>query len=68
MHLSNCKFDKKGVYTNKYIYLYKDNNKEIEWILFTKDTRAIQNKRGSNRVKFDSLDFTRPIGELKPCY
>jgi hypothetical protein len=27
---SNCKFDKGGVYTNKYIYLYKSNNKEIK--------------------------------------
>jgi hypothetical protein len=30
IYLSNCKFDKKGVYTNKYIYLYKNNNEEIK--------------------------------------
>jgi hypothetical protein len=26
------------------------------------------NKGNSNRVKFDSLDFTRPTEESKPCY
>jgi hypothetical protein len=30
MRLFNYKFDKKGIYINKYIYLYKDNNKEIK--------------------------------------
>jgi hypothetical protein len=30
IRLSNYKFDKGGVYTNKYIYLYKSNNKEIK--------------------------------------
>jgi hypothetical protein len=30
MRSFNYKFDKKGVYTNKYIYLYKGNNKDIE--------------------------------------
>jgi hypothetical protein len=30
IRLSNCKFDKGGVYTNKYIYLYKGNNKKIK--------------------------------------
>jgi hypothetical protein len=30
IYLSNCKFDEGGVYTNKYIYLYKGDNKEIE--------------------------------------
>jgi hypothetical protein len=68
IYLSNCKFNKRRVYTNKYIYLYKGNNKKIKWILPTKDTRVMRNKRNSNRVKFDSLDFTRPIGELIPCY
>jgi hypothetical protein len=41
IYLSNYKFDKKRVYTNKYIYLYKNNNKKIKWILFTKNTRVI---------------------------
>jgi hypothetical protein len=30
IYLSNYKFDKRKVYTNKYIYLYKGNNKEIK--------------------------------------
>jgi hypothetical protein len=30
IYLSNYKFGKGGVYTNKYIYLYKSNNKEIK--------------------------------------
>jgi hypothetical protein len=30
IYLSNYKFNKGGVYTNKYIYLYKGNNKEIK--------------------------------------
>jgi hypothetical protein len=30
MRLSNYKFDKGGVYINKYVYLYKGNNKEIK--------------------------------------
>jgi hypothetical protein len=30
IYLFNCKFDKEKVYTNKYIYLYKDNNKKIK--------------------------------------
>jgi hypothetical protein len=30
IYLSNYKFDEGGVYTNKYIYLYKGNNKEIK--------------------------------------
>jgi hypothetical protein len=41
IYSSNCKFDKKGVYTNKYVHLYKSNNNEVEWILFTKNTRVI---------------------------
>jgi hypothetical protein len=28
IYSSNYKFNKKGVYTNKYIYLYKNNNKK----------------------------------------
>jgi hypothetical protein len=30
IYLFNCKFDKRRVYTNKYIYLYKGNDEEIE--------------------------------------
>jgi hypothetical protein len=30
IYLFNCKFDRERVYTNKYIYLYKGNNKEIK--------------------------------------
>jgi hypothetical protein len=66
--LSNCKFNKGKVYTNKYINLYKGNNKEIKWTLFIKDTSIIRSKGGSNKIKFDSLDFICPIRESKSCY
>jgi hypothetical protein len=68
MRSSNCKFDEGGVYTNKYVYLHKGNNKKIKWTLFTKNTCIIRSKGNSNKIKFDSSDFTHLIGESKPYY
>jgi hypothetical protein len=52
---------KEFILINTYIYI-KVTTKKL------KNTRVIRNKRNSNKVKFDNLDFTYPIKESKPCY
>jgi hypothetical protein len=49
---------KEFILINTYIYIK----------ITTKNIYVIRNKGNSNKIKFDSLGFTRPIKNSKPCY